>query len=280
MLTIADIATDLGISKIRITGGEPLVRKDLFYFIRCLNLLEPIEDMAITTNGVYLERHVQDLISAGVNRLNISLDTLTPEKFRYITGKDHFEAVWRGLMAVHEAGLSPIKINVVALKGINDEEIVDLARLSTIYPFHIRFIEYMPMGNTAVSMDQQILIPEIRSRIEAAFGPLSPVDRKKHDGPARRFTIPGSPGEIGFISPVSSHFCHRCNRLRLTSTGAVRPCLLDGYEVDVLDRLRGGARRDEIREIIAGAIARKPGHHNLKAHCRGNITDEMFTIGG
>jgi len=272
-------ASELGISKLRITGGEPLVRKGLFPFIRSLSQIAGINDISITTNGVLLEPNIDELIKSGVNRINISLDTLNPAIFRFISGRDQFEKVWRGIMAALEKGVAPIKLNTVILRGINDGEIVDLARLSMIYPFHVRFIEYMPMGNSGVDISQQILIPEIRERIEKQMGKLAPFilttpDSKKscgdqeltganQAGPAKRYRIDGALGEIGFISPVSSHFCHECNRLRLTSTGHLRPCLLNNLEIDLLTPLRQGASNETIRQIILSAIKSKPAAHTL-----------------
>ncbi len=280
ILTIVEAATALGITKIRITGGEPLVRKGLFGFIRRLNELAGIEDIAITTNGVLLERYMDDLTASGVRRLNISLDTLDPDIFRQITGKACHAQVWRGIMAAHDRGIFPIKLNMVPLRGINDKDIEKMAQLVFSYPFHIRFIEYMPMGNSRVTLDQQMLIPEISARVEAAIGALTPMGKERHDGPARRFTARNALGEIGFISPVSSHFCHQCNRLRLTSTGMLRPCLLHNYESDILSVVRNGGTQEDIKAIILQTIARKPRQHSLGVKDHGKIHSQMFTIGG
>lgn len=276
---IVGCASEIGISKLRITGGEPLVRKGVFPFIRSLSQIEGINEISITTNGVLLEPNIDELIRSGVNRINISLDTLQPERFRFISGREQFENVWRGIMAALEKGLAPVKLNAVILKGINDDEIEALANLSVIYPLHVRFIEYMPMGNSAVDISQQVLIPEIRERIEERIGKLEPVISTTPDstkgssdpdytganqaGPAKRYRIDGALGEIGFISPVSSHFCHECNRLRLTSTGHLRPCLLNNLEIDLLTPLRQGASNDTIRQIIRSAIKSKPAAHTL-----------------
>lgn len=282
LIAIAAAAVEMGITKIRITGGEPLVRKGIFPFISKLSALEGIEDIAITTNGVLLEKKMDELIASGVSRLNISLDTLSPEIFKEISGKACHDQVWRGIMAAHDRGLSPIKLNMVPLRGLNDHEIGEMAALIRTYPFHVRFIEYMPMGNSRVTSDQQILIPEIKQRVEAVLGPLEPLSKKRHDGPARRFTAAGAVGEIGFISPISSHFCDQCNRLRLTSTGMIRPCLLDNYEVDALSIVRNGGSKEKLKALIADTIARKPLHHSIG--CGGKqdikITSQMSSIGG
>ncbi|MBF0235316.1 MAG: GTP 3',8-cyclase MoaA [Desulfamplus sp.] len=301
-------ASQLGISKLRITGGEPLLRKGVFSFLKGLSQIEGINDISITTNGVLLESHIDEILAAGVNRINISLDTLKPDRFRAISGKDLFETVWRGIMASLDRGLTPIKLNAVILRGINDDEIEDLARLSVIYPFHVRFIEYMPMGNSAVDISQQVLIPEIRQRIEHAIGKLEPVTRGMlnakssildgssvggsgsigsnsgyigaHEaGPAKRYKIEGALGEIGFISPVSSHFCHECNRLRLTSTGHLRPCLLNNREIDVLTPLRQGASNEAIKKLFLHAIQSKPAAHSLHdANDNGNINNDGIIV--
>ncbi len=307
-------AAELGITKLRITGGEPLIRKGVFPFIRSLSRIDGIQDISLTTNGVLLKQNLNALLESGVNRINISLDTLKPERFKIISGRNYFEKVWQGIMAAVKNGLSPVKLNAVILRGINDDEIEDLARLSVDYPIHMRFIEYMPMGNSAVEISQQMLIPEIKERIEGALGKLEPVTgepvtgepvtgepvaigtningkRTKYNeaGPAKRFKIKGASGEIGFISPVSSHFCHECNRLRLTSTGRLRPCLLNNFEIDVLTPLRQGASKTEIQKIIIDAVQSKPAVHSMGILSKGNdqqscrynkVETQMSTIGG
>ena len=280
ILKITSAAVELGITKVRITGGEPLVRKGLTDFLKELSKIDEIKDIAITTNGVLLVKYLDELIDSGLKRLNISLDTLKPEKFKFITGKDRFNDVWNGIMAAFKKGINPIKLNTVSLRGVNDDEIEDLAAITTQYPFHIRFIEYMPMGNSAVDIGQQILIPEIRTRIESKFGELEPVKRGIYDGPAKRFKIKGGIGEIGFISPVSSHFCKECNRLRLTSTGMLRPCLLNKYEKDILKHLRNGASDEELKEIIREVIINKPLSHHLEKNSTAHVESQMSKIGG
>ncbi len=280
ILKITKIAVELGITKVRLTGGEPLVRRGLAGFLKELSNIKEIKDIAITTNGVLLEKHIDELIASGLKRLNISLDTLQPEKFKLITGKNHFNDVWNGIMAAFKKGIFPIKLNTVCLRRINDDEIENLAEITMSYPFHIRFIEYMPMGNSAVDMNQQILIPEIKNRIETKFGALKPVKRDIYDGPAKRFRIKGGKGEIGFISPVSSHFCRECNRLRLTSTGMLRPCLLNKYEEDILKHLRSGATDSELKKIIQKVIKNKPLSHSLGQNAKDHVESQMSKIGG
>ncbi|MDY0219805.1 MAG: GTP 3',8-cyclase MoaA [Desulfobacterium sp.] len=280
ILKIVRISCRLGITKVRVTGGEPLVRKGIVDFIQSIAEMPEIQDLSITTNGILLEKNARALKASGLKRINISLDTLVPNRFRQITGKDLFHQVRKGIMAAMDQGFSPIKLNTVVMRGVNDDEIEALAELSLKYPVHVRFIEYMPMGNADVDSEQQILIPEIKRRIEHAFGQLISVERDMNDGPARRFKLPGSPGEIGFISPVSSHFCHECNRLRLTSTGTLRPCLLNNLEYDILTPMRKGASDRELETIILKSIQNKPKSHNLGTDKSKRIESQMFSIGG
>lgn len=280
ILRIIRLACEIGITKVRITGGEPLVRKGIVDFIGKISKFPKIEDLSITTNGVLLQKNAPALHQCGLKRINISLDTLKPERFLQITGKDLFKQVWKGIMEARAQEFSPIKINTVVMGGINDDEIEALAGLTLDYPFHMRFIEYMPMGNSAVGIQQQILIPEIKKRIEHALGHLEPVARGSNDGPATRFKLAHAPGEIGFISPVSSHFCKECNRLRLTSYGAIRPCLLNSLEYDILTCLRKGATDHELKAILVKSIQNKPLSHTLGTDKLNRIHGQMFSIGG
>lgn len=280
ILRIVRISCQLGITKVRITGGEPLVRRGIVDFIEKIATMPEIQDLSITTNGVLLEKNAQALKEAGLKRINISLDTLVPERFKQITGKDLFKQVWKGIEAAMNKGFSPIKLNTVIMRGINDDEIEALAGLSQEYPIHLRFIEYMPMGSAAVNSEEEVLIPEIKRRIEHSLGKLTPIERGMNDGPARRFKLSGAPGEIGFISPVSSHFCHDCNRLRLTSSGALRPCLLNNLEYDILTPLREGATERELEAIVMESIKNKPKSHNLGTDRSSRIESQMFSIGG
>ncbi len=282
ILRITELACELGITKVRITGGEPFVRKDIFSFLEKLCAIETLNDISITTNGSLLTRKkIEKLTSLGIKRLNFSLDTLDPAKFAKITGRDRCQQVWDAIFSSHELGISPIKINAVILRGVNDDEIEDLTALTLQYPFHIRFIEYMPMGNSAVEQQQQILTQEIREKIESKFGKLIPVERTFNDGPAKKFQLSGARGIVGFITPISSHFCSECNRLRLTSRGTLRPCLLNNYEKDILNPLRKGASNDELKQIILAALTKKPSFHGLSDRSSKNIPiSHMTSIGG
>jgi GTP 3',8-cyclase len=282
ILKITRLACELGITKVRITGGEPFVRKGVFAFLEQLCAMKCLNDISITTNGALLtQKKIENLSSLGIKRLNFSLDTLDPEKFIQITGRNRFQKVWDSILTAHELGLSPVKINAVILRGINDDEIEDIAALTLKYPFHIRFIEYMPMGDSAVEKNQQILTKEIQNRIESRFGKLTPVQRAVNDGPAKKFQIPDTKGIIGFITPISSHFCDDCNRLRLTSRGTLRPCLLNNYEKDILNPLRENTSDDELKKIILLALTKKPSFHSLNDHNSTCIPiSHMTSIGG
>jgi cyclic pyranopterin phosphate synthase len=279
ILRLIRIGVALGINKVRITGGEPLVRKGVIDFLHQLNLIKGLRDRSLTTNGVFLCSNIDQIKAAGIQRINVSLDTLNPRKFEKITGKHLFDKVWAGIIDAHKAGLRPIKINVVALKGINDDELLDFARLTYTYPFHIRFIEHMPIGRAAFKTKENILAPEIMTRLQA-LGTLTPVTQQGIDGPAKRYRLKGAVGEIGFIRPLSDHFCARCNRLRLTASGQLRACLLSEYSEDLKSSLRGGASDDEIAGIFLSVVRHKPLAHQLNAgknDCHGS---QMVSIGG
>jgi len=278
ILRIARIFIRLGVSKIRITGGEPLVRKGICEFLSGLSGLGGLSDLSITTNGVFLKEKIKQIRSAGIRRLNISLDTLDKAKFKKITGIDAFSEVWESIMLALDMGFDPIKINVVALNGINDDELPDLARLSLSYPFHIRFIEYMPIG-TSQMMSRQLLAPEIKNLI-SSIGHLYPVENVSFDGPAKRFRFENARGEVGFIRPISEHFCSSCNRLRLTASGNLKTCLLSEIETDLKGPLRNGCSDNELSEIIIKAVYSKPFEHPLVANNEGMVSGCMSAIGG
>ncbi|WP_027355578.1 GTP 3',8-cyclase MoaA [Desulfofundulus thermocisternus] len=261
---VVEAATEVGVKKVRLTGGEPLVRRGITELVRKLAGIPEIDDVALTTNGILLAGKAEQLKAAGLCRVNISLDTLKPERFSFITRGGSLEAVWRGIEKSLEIGLHPVKLNAVVVRGFNDDEICDLARLSIKHPLHVRFIELMPFG-TAAGFSREGYVPaaEIRSLIEKELGQLQEVRKLAGSGPARYYRLPGAPGTIGFISAVSDHFCGRCNRLRLTATGALRPCLFSEHEIDLKGPLRRGATRDELAGLIARAIQDKPGWHRL-----------------
>jgi cyclic pyranopterin phosphate synthase len=284
ILRIVRIAAGMGISKVRITGGEPLVRRGVVEFISSLRTVRELTDVSLTTNGVLLEGCAERLFTAGIRRINISLDSLDPGKYARITRGGDIRAVLEGIRKAREVGFSPIKINIVAIKGVNDDEILDFARLSFSNPYQVRFIELMPVGNAGIENNGRFLAnDDVRERI-GELGRLEPINGRglKNDGPARLFRLEGGTGEIGFISPVSGHFCRSCNRLRLTADGFLRTCLLTDDEVDLKGPLRAGCGDGEIEERIRKAIARKPKQHDAlcdESHIK-KCMKEMTAIGG
>jgi len=279
ILHLVHIGVKLGISKVRVTGGEPLVRKGVYGFLKALTSIEGLSDVSLTTNGVLIANAMESIQSAGIKRFNISLDTLKRSRYQEITGRDYFDRVWAGIMTAHEAGIHPVKLNIVALRGVNDDEILDFAKLTYSYPFHIRFIEYMPIGSTNARIGSGILTPEIKHHIES-LGPLIPKNKSAFDGPAEYFQLEGAIGHIGFISPLSHHFCSRCNRIRLTASGQLRPCLLSDFEVDIKQPLRNGASDDELAAILRSAVSQKQASHQMMQTDSGRICTQMSTIGG
>ena len=279
ILRVVRVGVKLGISKIRVTGGEPLVRKGVYDFLAELSQISGLTDLSLTTNAVALKDNIHKIKSAGIKRINISLDTLNPEKFAKITGMDLFDQAWQGIESALEIGFHPIKINVVALNGVNDEELMDMAQLSFDYPFHIRFIEYMPIGESQMGNGPLLLAPEIKKRI-SVLGHLMPVRNSANDGPAQRYRFEGAAGEIGFIHALSHHFCDRCNRLRLTARGQLRPCLLSDHHEDVKGPLRSGCSDDQLAEIFFKAVRHKPSDHNLAVQNPTRVCGQMHSIGG
>jgi len=262
--TIVQAAAELGINKVRITGGEPLVRLGLSGLVAMLAQIENIDDLSLTTNGTLLGRYAAELKSAGLRRVNVSLDTLKPERFNAIAGGDgNLNDVLEGIEVARSVGLNPVKLNNVVISGVNDDELLDFARKTVTDGWHVRFIELMPVvGEKEVDSSQFISVGEMRRRLEA-LGELEPCLPSVGNGPARYFRLPGAKGTIGFITPVSEHFCVQCNRLRLTADGKLRSCLLSENEVDLRQPLRGGASSAGLKELIEEAVALKPRHHHL-----------------
>jgi cyclic pyranopterin phosphate synthase len=284
LLRVVRVAVAMGITKVRLTGGEPLVRRNVMGFIRELIRIEGLGDVRITTNGVLLAQHAQELLDAGVTKVNISLDSLLPKRVAEITGADCFDAVWRGIETVLDLGFSPVKLNMVAMRHINDDEILDFARMSQRLPLQVRFIEFMPIGaSSRWNADTYISSDEIMARI-ATLGELIPLEKGRNDGPAKVFRLGAdAAGSLGFISPLSHHFCNRCNRLRLTSAGALRSCLLHDEEVDLRSVLRNQPTDESIREAMLTAIRNKPRGHQLEERMQRTGSDchgRMSRIGG
>ena len=279
LLRVIGVAVELGVKKVRLTGGEPLARRRIDHFLDGLAQIKGLDDIRLTTNGVFLVKYHKQLLKAGVKKLNISLDTLKPERFKQITGFDEFDKVWGGIMLALENGFSPVKVNMVAMRGVNDDEIVEFAKLALKYPLQMRYIEFMPIGNDA-SWGKDKLIPasEIKERI-ATLGKLTAKSQKHMDGPARVYDLEGALGSIGFISPMSHKFCEKCNRLRLTSEGALRSCLLSDDETDLRTVIRNGGTDDDIRNLIIKTIQGKPKGHYMDESPSGCL-GQMSRIGG
>ena len=278
ILRIVRVFTANGIRKVRLTGGEPLVRRGVVDFIKRLTEIEGLDDISLTTNGVLLREFAAPLKKAGLRRVNVSLDTLRRERFAYITRRDHFNDVWEGIEEALRVGLFPVKVNVVVIRGFNDDEIEDFARLSMEHPLGVRFIELMPFGG---EWDERKVVPtfEIEERLRM-LGDLVPLPRMEYDGPARRYRIRGGRGEVGFISPMSAHFCKSCNRLRLTPEGKIRTCLFSDDEIDLRQILRSGAEDEAIEGALKEALKRKPESPPLEAFQFKKCQRGMFSIGG
>lgn len=280
MERVAAAATRLGISRIRITGGEPLVRKGVVEFVASLMQLPGVEDVSLTTNGILLTEYAAALRGAGMRRINISLDTLDADKYRRITRGGEIQRVLEGISEARRQGFAPIKVNVVAMRGINDDEIEAFARLTIERPVHIRFIEFMPIG-IVTDWDQDSFISSAETRaIISRVGSLHSVEKCGKAGPAEMFRLEGAAGQLGFISPLSNHFCDTCNRMRLTADGRLRTCLFSDHEIDLKACLRGAAGDGELEQAIAEAIKTKPQGHAFKKPSFKKCRRNMSSIGG
>jgi cyclic pyranopterin phosphate synthase len=280
MLTLVRVAASLGVNKIRLTGGEPTVRRGVVDLVRQIKGIPGIDKVRMTTNGVKLDELAIPLAKAGLEQVNISIDSLDPEKFRRITRRGELDDVWRGIASAEAAGLRPVKLNCVVTRGFNDDEVVELARLSIRNDWEVRFIELMPLGSVSdFQQDQVVPSAETRARIEVAFGPLEVVPGHNGHDPARPYRIPGAVGQLGFISSVSEPFCEGCNRLRLTADGKLRLCLLRDDEVDLLTPLRAGADFETLRRLMANGAYHKPWGHRLEQNDIAR-SREMSQIGG
>ena len=280
MLHLVRLCVENGIRKVRLTGGEPLVRKGILRFIDGLSRIEDLEEITLTTNGVLLKDFAGPLRDCGLCRINVSMDTLIPDRFFHITGRDLFHQVWEGIEEAESVGFNPIKINVVGIKGVNDDEILDFARLTFERPFHVRFIELMPIGEEiSWSFRNFISIEEVLNRIRT-LGRVSFVNSNPLSGPSRRYVLEGGKGEIGLIGALSNHFCDQCNRLRLTADGSLKGCLFSDNEVDVKKPLRQGKDNKHLSDLIRNAILNKPKDHGLSEYRPRKCARFMNSIGG
>lgn len=264
MLTLVRIMVELGVTKLRLTGGEPAVRPNLVELVRTITQMPGISEISMTTNGLLLPQLAEPLARAGLDRVNISIDTLDPAKFKKITRWGNLDDVWAGVEAAEAAGLRPIKLNAVVTRRFNDDEVIDLARLSLQHAWQIRFIELMPFGSEAgFAQEAVVSSQETRAKIEAELGPLHEVPGYDGHDPARPYRLAGAYGSLGFISSVTEPFCAGCNRLRLTADGSLRLCLLRDGELDLLTLLRQGLDAETIKQQIIASVYNKPWGHGL-----------------
>lgn len=276
ILWVVSAAESMGIRHIRLTGGEPLLRPDLLKIVRGISDIG-IEDISLTTNGTMLSNLAQPLKDAGLKRVNVSLDSLDPKVFRSITRVGEVDNVISGIEASIAADLHPVKINVVVMAGINDEGILDLARLSLTLPVSVRFIEVMPIGPDAGSGRAAVPGDLIRAKV-SELGPMEPLCDADGAGPAQVFRLEGASGTVGFITPLSHPFCSSCNRIRLTPDGKLRPCLASDLEIDLLPALHGEAVMEDVRAALRRAVLLKPKGHELWV--RNSHSRRMCQIGG
>ena len=264
VLLLVRLFASLGFDKFRLTGGEPTVRAHIVDLVAEIAHTPGVRSLSMTTNGVLLSRLAQPLAQAGLQRVNISIDTLDDEKFRRLTRWGTLEDVWQGILAADSAGLTPLKLNAVVVRGYNENDVVALAQLTQEHPWQMRFIEMMPFaGATDLQLQKVVTAEEIMTRIESALGAMEVANGGELDGEARLFRFPGAPGDVGFISSVSAPFCAACTRARLTADGRLRLCLLREGEVDLLTPLREGATLEDLRQIILTGVWDKPWGHGL-----------------
>lgn len=282
---LKEVFIPLGFTRFRLTGGEPLLRPGIVELVEAIAHLRQTQDLAITTNGFLLEKLAQPLYDAGLRRINISLDSLNPETFQKIIGgkgRSRWQEVWSGIQAAHQVGYSPLKLNVVVIPGINDSEVLDLAALTIEQNWHVRFIEFMPIGNDTLFGSKGWIDSEsIRTQIAQRWGITDGA--VKGNGPADVFQIPGAKGTLGFISQMSECFCDRCNRMRLSADGLLRPCLLNETgQIDLRTSLRSGVPLPELRHQVGALVDEKP-EINFKMResgVTGAYSRTMSQIGG
>jgi GTP 3',8-cyclase len=278
--TVARAAVDTGFRKFRLTGGEPTLRRDLVEIVERLAKIDGVKELAITTNGYRLPKLAKPLKEAGLNRVNIHIDSLDSERLKGLMRLGSIDKVWAGIAAAEAAGLLPIKLNAVITRGYNDEDAVELAKLSLDRPWHIRFIELMPFAGPAeIALSNYVSSEEVMGWVEADLGPLFPVNGGALDGEARLYRLAGAQGTLGFISPVSNPYCGDCNRMRVTADGRLRLCLLSDKEINFRDTLRNGGSHQDLMDLFALAVERKPWGHELDQGIHPELRT-MSQIGG
>ncbi|RUM88110.1 MAG: GTP 3',8-cyclase MoaA [Thermodesulfatator sp.] len=281
IIKLVRVLAHQGVRKIRLTGGEPLVRRDVVRLMEDISVLDGVEELCLTTNGVALKDLADRLYGLGLRHINISLDTLKRARFHEITGRDLFEDVWAGLQRCLELGFAPLKINFVMIRGKNDDEITDFARLSIKYPVEVRFIEFMPIGKDS-RWGRQCFYPSDQAKdlIETRLGRLKEKRRKAFSGPAELYSIQGGRGAVGFISPLSHRFCSECNRLRVTADGRLRLCLFSDREIVLRDILRKGLTDQELADVFRKAVTKKPARYLVNNSDVPSCDRQMSSIGG
>ena len=276
---VVQASTLVGVKKIRLTGGEPLIRRGISLLINRINSMPEIDDLALTTNGILFAEQAEELKQAGLKRVNFSLDSLRKDRFKFITRGGNLDKVWESIEAAIRLDIKPVKINTVLIRDFNDDEIIQFAGLTMEKPLHIRFIELMPIGTSQTwASGRFIPAQEVKDIIEIKLGRLDRIQKPKGNGPAQYYHFKGATGTIGFISAISEHFCSKCNRLRLTSTGGLRPCLYSDGEADIKTALRCGASLKTLSEIIANSVQNKPKKHSEID--LGAYRSMMYQIGG
>ena len=280
---VAEFAVREGIAKIRITGGEPLVRRGVIGLIEKLAAISGLAEISLTTNGTLLEAFARPLYEAGIRRINISLDTLDPDRFREITRGGDMDRLWSGIEACQTLGFEPIKLNMVVLKGVNDGEITDFVGLVMAKPYHVRFIELMPVGAGPYGWEHFVPTRTTMEQVRNCAD-IKPLASRSYEGPAVQYDLQGAKGTVGFISPVSNHFCHTCNRLRLTADGRLRSCLFSDQEMNLKGVLRGGDGDGSIErglmKLFRKAVDAKPRAHDLHPGHQCRLCRTMSRIGG
>ncbi len=282
IVRVVETAARGGVRRVRLTGGEPLIHPHVVEIVRRIASIPNIEDVSLTTNAMLLERLAQPLAEAGLKRINVSLDSLNPDKFKRITRGGEIDRVWRGIAAAERANLAPIKLNTVIVRGLNSDELSAFARLTIANEWHVRFIEVMPIGNAQdwgegfpAPAERYVSVQEMKRRLSTCN--LYPVSSPISNGPARTFRIPNGLGTVGFISPLGEHFCEHCNRLRLTSDGKLRSCLVLSNEVSLRESARNG---QPLEKFFEQAIAQKPEYHDMLVSTPAGSQRSMSQIGG
>jgi GTP 3',8-cyclase len=275
---VVRVSSRLGMDRIRITGGEPLLRRELHKLITMLKSETDVADIALTTNALLLDRQAEALAGSGLDRINISLDSLRPERFEKITRWGMLEQVFKGIEAATNAGMTPIKINTLLLRGFNEDEVEDWLAITREREIHVRFMELMPIGEGGKLFDrgEYLNLTDLKDRLVETHG-LEPADRGVGNGPARYYRLPGAPGKVGFITPLSNSYCDTCSRMRLTSTGALRACLAEDKHIDIAEAIRANDE-SAIEAGLRQALIQKPAGHQWR---NGEYTEiGMSTLGG